>query len=173
MSDAKVELPDQDVGRLRVVSGGQTGVDRAALDAALALGLAIGGWCPRGRRAEDGPIAGRYPLVETPGSDYAQRTAWNVRDSDATLILHRGSLTGGTALTAELAHRYARPLLTCDLSRPLVSAAIVDRLLENSVRVLNCAGPRESGAPGIEAKAYLACKTLFSAWLSAVAAIEP
>jgi hypothetical protein len=74
-----------------VVSGGQTGVDRAALDAALALGLPIGGWCPLGRRTEDGPVPDRYPLRETPSADYAERTEWNVRDSDATLILHRGA----------------------------------------------------------------------------------
>jgi hypothetical protein len=74
-------------GLVRVVSGGQTGVDRAALDAALACGLPCGGWCPRGRRAEDGPIDPGYPLRETPGDDYAERTEWNVRDSDATLVL--------------------------------------------------------------------------------------
>ena len=80
----------------RIVSGGQTGVDRAALDAALELGIAHGGWCPRGRLAEDGPIADRYGLRETASSDYAVRTEQNVVDSDATLILHRGPLTGGT-----------------------------------------------------------------------------
>ena len=72
---------------MEIVSGGQTGVDRAALDAALALGMRCGGWCPAGRWAEDGPIDPRYPLRETPSGDPAQRTEWNVRDSDATLIL--------------------------------------------------------------------------------------
>lgn len=100
---------------LRIVSGGQTGVDRAALDVALELSLECGGWCPRGRRAEDGVIAAKYPLRETPMEDYRQRTEWNVRDSDATLILKRGELKGGTLLTAELARRYGRPLLVVDL----------------------------------------------------------
>ena len=76
-------------GPVEIVSGGQTGVDRAALDVALALGLACGGWCPRGRRAEDGPLPARYPLRETPSASYPERTEWNVRDSDGTLVLHR------------------------------------------------------------------------------------
>ncbi len=87
----------------RVFSGGQTGVDRAALDVALDLGFPCGGWCPSGRRAEDGPLKEIYPLKETPSKNYAQRTEWNVRDSDGTLVLHRGSLSGGTAFTIELA----------------------------------------------------------------------
>lgn len=88
---------------LRIVSGGQTGVDRAALDVALTLGLPCGGFCPRGRRAEDGPIAPEYPLVETPTDDYAERTLRNVRSTDATLLLVDGAMDPGTRLTAELA----------------------------------------------------------------------
>ena len=98
-----------------LVSGGQTGVDRAALDVALALGIACGGWCPRGRRAEDAPLPRRYPLNETPSADYAQRTGWNVRDSDATLLLTPLPPDGGTALTLELAERMGRPHLAVDL----------------------------------------------------------
>src|SRR5436309_586670 len=100
----------------RILSGGQTGVDRAALDVALALGLPCDGWCPRGRKAEDGPLPDRYPLRETPTDAYAERTAWNVRDADGTLVLLRGRPSGGTALTIELADRYGKPCLVLDLS---------------------------------------------------------
>lgn len=92
----------------RIISGGQTGADRAALDAALACGLPIGGWCPRGRRAEDGQIPARYPLVETPSRDYRQRTRWNVRDSDFTLVFVIGSLGGGSKFTTEVAERMGK-----------------------------------------------------------------
>ncbi|HSO82853.1 putative molybdenum carrier protein [Thiocapsa sp.] len=150
---------------VRVVSGGQTGVDRAALDAAITLGLPIGGWCPLARRAEDGPIPEHYPLRETPSADYAERTEWNVRDSDATLILHRGPMTGGTRLTAELARRLGKPLLARDLSAPIDVPAIADWLIANHVRVLNCAGPRESGAPGIGEESRRIFVAVFRAWL--------
>src|SRR5437762_6170449 len=102
---------------LVIVSGGQAGADRGALDAALSLGLGCGGWCPRGRRAEDGPIPARYPLRETPSADYPQRTEWNVRDSDGTLIVHSGRVDRGTALTQRLAARHRRPLLVLEASR--------------------------------------------------------
>src|SRR5437660_8666127 len=95
----------------KLISGGQTGVDRAALDVALELGLPCGGWCPRGRKAEDGVIPDRYPLAETPSPSYRQRTRWNVRDSDGTLILVRGRPTGGTALTLASARRLGKPVL--------------------------------------------------------------
>lgn len=98
-----------------IVSGGQTGVDRAALDVALELGFLCDGWCPRGRKAEDGPIACRYPLRETPSARLSQRTEWNVRDSDGTLILTKGRPRGGTALTIQLATRLTRPHLVLDL----------------------------------------------------------
>src|ERR1700730_12095061 len=94
----------------KIISGGQTGVDRAALDVALTLGIACGGWCPRGRRAEDGQIPPEYPLPETPTDESPRRTEWNVRDSDGTLILTRGAPDRGTALTAKLANRQAKPL---------------------------------------------------------------
>lgn len=138
---------------LRVVSGGQTGVDRAALDVALTLRLPCGGWCPRGRRAEDGPIDPRYPLRETPSRDYAERTEWNVRDSDATLILHHGPLMGGTALTLALARRHRRPVLAVDVGAKADAAAVQAWLRDLRPRVLNVAGPRESRAPGIQAEA--------------------
>ena len=101
----------------RVVSGGQTGVDRAALDAAIAVGLEHGGWCPRGRLAEDGVIPSEYQLRETWSADYPVRTEQNVRDSDGTLILGHGPLQGGTDLTWRMAKRHAKPCFVVDLSQ--------------------------------------------------------
>jgi len=137
----------------RLVSGGQTGVDRGALEAALALGLAGGGWCPRGRLAEDGPIDPRYPLQETPTADYPQRTAWNVRDSDGTLVLTRGRPSGGTALTMSLAREEGRPLLVLDLAGPIDPEEVERWLADEGIAVLNVAGPRESQQPGIQEEA--------------------
>jgi Circularly permutated YpsA SLOG family len=132
-----------------IVSGGQTGVDRAALDVALQLGLDCGGWCPRGRRAEDGPIPDRYPVRETPSADYPERTEWNVCDSDGTLILARGTLQGGTALTREWAERLGKPCLVVDLNQPHGAEEVRRWAESNRVRVLNVAGPREGDDPGI------------------------
>jgi hypothetical protein len=142
---------------LKVVSGGQTGVDRAALDAARAIGLPCGGWCPRGRRAEDGAIDVGYPLAETPSAAYAQRTEWNVRDSDATLVLTRGRARGGTALTIRLARRHGKALLVVDLSHDPSPEEAARWIAVHRVGVLNVAGPRESQRPGIglDARAYL------------------
>ena len=137
----------------RIVSGGQTGVDQGALEVALGQGMACGGWCPRGRRTEAGVMAARYPLRETDSEDYRVRTEWNVRDSDATLILNQGALQGGTALTVRLAERLGRPCLVVDLDQPFDSVAILAWLQRHQVRVLNVAGPRESGRPGIGARA--------------------
>ena len=143
----------------RIVAGGQTGVDRAGLDAGLAAGIPIGGWCPLGRRAEDGTIPERYRLDETPNPDYRERTEWNVRDSDGTLILARGRrLTGGTALTEQLAERYGRPLLVVDLRTEQGPGPVIAWLEENGIATLNVAGPRESQQPGIHdlAQAFMA-----------------
>jgi hypothetical protein len=100
----------------RLIAGGQTGVDRAALDVALELGIPCGGWCPKGRKAEDGVIHDRYPLAETPSGGYSQRTKWNIRDSDGTLILAWGKQAGGTLLTVNECIRTGRPHLEIDLS---------------------------------------------------------
>ncbi len=137
----------------KIVSGGQTGVDRAALDAALELGLSCGGWCPKGRRAEDGPIPLHYPLTETPSDDYAQRTEWNVRDSDGTLVLTRGAPTEGTAYTIQVAARLKKPCLVVDLDGAPPEAAVRTWLKAHRVETLNVAGPRESKAPGIYTEA--------------------
>jgi hypothetical protein len=144
---------------LRIHSGGQTGVDRAALDAALAEGVAIGGWCPRGRRAEDGPIPDRYPLRETPTAAYAERTAWNVRDADATLVLTRGAPTGGTATTIDVARELGKPLRIVDLEADDVEP-VAAWVRAHGIEVLNVAGPRESTAPGIHAEAERFVKSL-------------
>jgi hypothetical protein len=146
----------------RIVSGGQTGVDRAALDVALELGLPCGGWCPQGRRAEDGPIDGRYPLQETPWHGYPQRTEWNVRDSDGTLILTEGEPDRGTALTIELAMKFGKPHHVADPSRPEEVEAVRAWARAHGVRVLNVAGPRESSQPGIQARARDFLRALLS-----------
>ncbi len=137
----------------KLVSGGQTGVDRAALDTALALGIACGGWCPRGRRAEDGPIPDRYPLTESPSPFYPERTERNVRDSDGTLVLTRGRPQGGTALTLRLLQRERRPFVTADLAAPPDPAPVREWIARHGIRTLNVAGPRESESPGIHAAA--------------------
>jgi hypothetical protein len=138
---------------MKIVSGGQTGVDRAALDVALELGIECGGWCPAGRGAEDGPIDARYPLRETPSADPEQRTEWNVRDSDATLILASGSPSPGTELTIETARRLGRPLYTFHAGSPEDVGMFRRWLQVYRVRTLNVAGPRESESPGIYAEA--------------------
>jgi hypothetical protein len=140
---------------IAIISGGQTGADRAALDFAIEYGLSHGGWCPLQRRAEDGVINAQYLLRETPSSHYAQRTEWNVRDSDATVVFSIGArLTGGTRLTFELAMRRGKPVL--HLSRDQVdTAAAADTLCsfveKHQIRTLNVAGPRASQEPEIGA----------------------
>lgn len=132
----------------RIVSGGQTGVDRAALDTALALGLSCGGWCPKGRRAEDGAIPARYPLTETESPGYPVRTRRNVRDSDATLVLNVGPLEGGTQYTANVAAELKRPCLVVQLETPPPIERVHEWLERHAVAVLNVAGPREGKRPG-------------------------
>ena len=143
----------------QIVTGGQTGVDRAALDVALELGIACGGWCPKGRLAEDGAIPDRYPLRETRSTRYARRTLVNVRDSDATLILAQAPLSGGTAYTEKVARELERPCLVVP-----PDAAHVEQvrawLADDEVLVLNVAGPRESGAPGSYERARAFLRTL-------------
>ncbi len=133
----------------KIVSGGQTGVDRGALDAAMFLGIEHGGWCPHGRLAEDGPIPACYNLCETDSPKYPIRTEKNVVDSDATLILFDQSLQGGTSLTLRLAKRHHKPVLTIDFADPIEDATIFCWLDEHDVKVLNVAGPRESTTTGI------------------------
>lgn len=136
----------------RLISGGQTGVDRAALDVALEFGIPAGGWCPAGRRSAHGPIPARYPLVETETPAYPQRTRQNIRDSDATLVITRGEPSGGTLLTVRLAERLKRPCLVIDLASQCPQAAriaILEWLQNIRPAILNVAGPRASESPGL------------------------
>lgn len=139
----------------KVISGGQAGVDRAALDAAIAVGIPHGGWCPRGRLAEDGPIDSRYGLQEAEGG-YRQRTRLNVLESARTLLLNEGALSGGTALTQDFARRFGKPhlLIQLDDERPEVAVYRVMKWLgECDAGVLNVAGPGERKRPGIHGRA--------------------
>jgi hypothetical protein len=138
---------------LRLVSGGQTGADRAALDAALAAGFPCGGWCPSQRQAEDGSIPAHYPLQELNGG-YSVRTLANVKDSDATLIVYRDSISGGTASTLRFCKQHQRPYLLIDSAQLDIqqAAAMIARFIaQHQVETLNVAGPRASGCPSIYA----------------------
>ncbi|HLT46378.1 MAG TPA: putative molybdenum carrier protein [Rubricoccaceae bacterium] len=157
-------MTDLEAQPLRIVSGGQTGVDRAALDAALAAGVPCGGWCPAGRRAEDGPIPRCYPLREAPSADYAVRTRLNVRDSDGTLVLSTGEPEGGTALTAEHASALGRPLLVLDPEAPGGVEEAAAWMRAHRIGTLNVAGPRESEVPGV----YALARRFVAALLAAV-----
>ncbi|HZW13927.1 MAG TPA: putative molybdenum carrier protein [Noviherbaspirillum sp.] len=142
--EAKYSLPKG----FKIVSGGQSGADRAGLDWAIAHGVAHGGWCPKGRKTEEGPLADHYQLQETPDSKYLQRTEWNVRDADATIIFTLSEkVDGGSKRTVEFAEKLGKPFLHF---RPGVHPKFIARFLQkNQVRVLNIAGKRESSAPGI------------------------
>lgn len=129
-------------------------MDRGALDAAIELGIEHGGWCPRGRIAEDGRISAKYQLQETETSDYPVRTELNVLDTDGTLILFRDRLGGGTALTRRLAAKGAKPCLLVKLVKKADPMPVRRWIIENGIRVLNVAGPRESTCPGIRQEAY-------------------
>jgi len=146
----------------KIVSGGQTGVDRAALDVALRLGVPCGGWCPAGRLAEDGRISAAYPLEETPTGEYAERTEWNVRDSDGTLILARGELVGGTALTIVYAKQYGKPYCVVDFESALSVGEVAEWIRRHAIRILNVAGPRTSAVPTIYRDAATFLETLLS-----------
>ena len=164
------------MARLIIISGGQSGVDRAALDAALACGLSYEGWCPQGGWAEDFPnppgLLVRYPLLlQTPSKDPAQRTQWNVREADACLILTDDGGTAasrGSKLAERMAARYGKPLLVVDIgtteaavrARAWLDALLAPRGDVTPVR-LAIGGPRESEAPGIFRKARVFIGVLF------------
>ena len=135
---------------MKIVSGAQTGVDRAALDAAMAMKVEAGGWCPEGRKAEDGVIPGQYPVIELPNSDYRQRTKQNVLDSDGTVIIYFDSPSGGTELTILFCiqeHKNYILIDACELEIERACFKILDFIKRHSIKVLNVAGPRASGEP--------------------------
>ncbi len=147
----------------KVISGGQTGVDRAALEVAVFLEIPHGGWCPKGRRAEDGPIPETFDLIETTSFNYAIRTEKNVVESDGTLILFRNVITRGTGLTVKFAKQHKRPYLCIDLAdiaetdpdaTEAASQEILEWLAKENINVLNIAGPRESTTPNINSQSH-------------------
>ena len=149
----------------KIVSGGQTGVDRAALDAALAQGFPCGGWCPEGRLAEDGPILDRYPLTTLPSAGYEERTLKNLVDSDGTLIVFFTTISGGTLETLEWCEKRSIPVLAVDASLLSVDQAAQEAMTFLStamIETLNVAGPRASK----QAKAYDYTFHLFSSLIS-------
>ena len=139
---------------IRIVSGGQTGVDRAALDAALALDISCGGWCPEGRLAEDGRIPEHYPLKELAGAGYVERTLQNVIDSDGTVIINFGELQGGTEQTLLFCVEQAKPheLINAEEVPASKAAKLIGAFVrKHRIEILNVAGPRHSK----EARAYV------------------
>ncbi len=151
---------------INIVAGGQTGVDRAALRAAEVCSLTTGGWCPPQRQAEDGALPPRYGLLETPQDRSAltsdvprsQRTEWNVRDSEATLILSRGRITdAGTRATRRFCTHYNKPVLLQDLSDPRAAEKVAAWMTRHDISVLNVAGPSESAQSAWATQPTLYC----------------
>jgi len=150
----------------RIVSGGQTGADRAALDAALDADFPCGGWCPQGRAAEDGPLPKNYPLQELSGSGYRQRTIKNIEDSDATVIFYFKRPTGGTELTLIQCIRLLKPyqLIDASIIPPARAGQIMHTFAqEQAVGVLNVAGPSEGRTPGTYSYVLVAVQSLIKA----------
>jgi putative molybdenum carrier protein len=134
----------------KIISGGQTGADRSALDFAISQNIPHGGWCPKGRKAEDGPLAAKYLLTETPSSSYPQRTEWNVRDSDGSVIFSIApALTGGSKKTVEFAIKYKKPWLHISRGDHSPEGMLLEFIREQRIRILNVAGPRASKEPGV------------------------
>ena len=141
---------------ITIISGGQSGVDRAALDFALKNNIKFGGWCPKGRLAEDGIIPNNYPLKETTTTEYKERTRLNVRDSDGTLILYKDKMDEGTMLTHKLALEMEKSALSIKLSadQAFNKEQLSKWITNNNISVLNIAGLRESSSPGIYKLVY-------------------
>jgi len=151
----------------KIISGGQTGADRAALDWAIDNGIPHGGWCPAGRLAEDGVIDSKYNLRETSKADYLQRTEWNVRDSDATVIFSiKADLMGGSLATQKLADKHLKASLhLTSLQSPAENATqLRDFIRKHEIKVLNIAGPRASGEPELRSLVQTVLDELFEIW---------
>jgi len=139
----------------KIVSGAQTGADRAGLDVAIRHGFPHGGWCPKGRKAEDGPIGGQYKLVETPSASYLQRTEWNARDSDGTVVFTLARrVSGGSLRTIEFAKKHGKPCIHISLADYIPSVTLQGFVEDYEIKVLNVAGSRETKEPGIWKWAY-------------------
>ena len=137
---------------IKIVSGGQTGADRGALDAALAAGVLCGGWCPHDRMAEDGPIDPKYPVTPLPGAGYRERTRKNVQDSDATVLFSFGPPDGGTLVTLDDCQAFRKPHLLIDAATHTpdqAAASILAFIRREQIHTLNIAGPRASREPRI------------------------
>ncbi len=149
----------------KIISGGQTGVDRAGLDAAILNNIPHAGWCPRGRKSEDGLIPAKYRLTEHVSPFYIDRTEQNVVDSDGTLIIHSGKISKGTAKTYAFCKRHKKPALLLDAEKTTLEKSIseIDTFIDKyTVRILNIAGPRASHWPA----GYDYAFKLINSWLS-------
>ena len=134
----------------KVISGGQTGADRAALDWAIERQVPHNGWCPKGRKALDGPLAPKYQLKETPSEGYLQRNKWNVRDSDGTVVFTLAAeVTGGSKKTIEFATKLKQPWLHIHPGMRAPEELLVSFIQNHGIQTLNIAGSRESKEPGI------------------------
>ena len=149
----------------KIISGGQTGADRAALDFAIKHSISYGGWVPKGRRTENGTLPEKYQLQEMPTDEYSKMTEQNIVDSDATLILSHASLTGGSALTQSLAEKHGKPCIHIDLSKVGMRKAglIINIWIHRyKIKVLNIAGPKASKDPKIYQATFELLEVLFT-----------
>lgn len=144
---------------MKIISGGQSGVDRAALDFCLENNIPCGGHCPKGRLAEDGRIADKYPLIETESDKYAERTRLNVENSDGTLIIFKGEMDKGTQLTLDIVDAKNKPHFLIDLSLNINTSIVKNWMINNDLETINIAGPREGNCLGI----YKESKEILSA----------
>jgi hypothetical protein len=160
----------------KIISGGQTGADRAALDSAIKLGIPHGGWIPKGRITEEGPLPDKYQLQEMPTNSYPKRTEQNVIDSEGTLIISHGPLTGGSDYTRKMAMKHGKPWFHTDLNKlPTFQAATIinDWISKNRIETLNIAGPRASKDPLIYGLVTVILELVYNLEISKNDKLEP